>query len=138
MRHIALLLFLFLATTVPRTVRAQGVAEEEMRDMLSQLSGEGWSLFDIKRGLLEPGSARVFGHEIPAGTREILVFAVCDGDCNTIYLEVASESGRIGQNTQSDRPVLTIRGLTGLLGVRITMAQCSAATCAYRAVVLTK
>lgn len=130
--------FCIAAAVAPGAAGAQNVVELEMETVLEELSGQGWRLFEVRRGLLGPEKSEIFGYDIPAGTREIAVFAVCDGDCSRLFLELANASGRLAEATSGDRPLVTASRLSGRVGARLTMARCTAATCAYRVVMLTK
>lgn len=120
---------------VPRMLAAQSI-EARMNAILDQVTG--YTLFEIKRGLLSAGERNVSSYEIPSGS-EVMIFALCDDECSDINLEAASRSGKIAEHLGADaRPLIGIPRHSGLLGVRVTMVRCAAATCAYRVVVLTR
>lgn len=123
-----------LAAATPAAARAQNVVDLLTRAAIEAMGAAGLRLESHSSGSLNNGGTTDIQMQIPNGKSLAGVIGVCDEDCDDLDLTVFSGSGsKLGEDvTPDDAPVVPIQNYSGQIRVRVTMASCTLAPCAYR------
>jgi hypothetical protein len=136
LRRAALLVLPAVLTvaTLPTAARAQNLVDAMTRAAIEAMGAAGLRLEGHRSGSLRDQSATDVEMQIPAGKTVAALIGVCDEDCTDLDLAVFSGSGtKLGEDVDPDNsPLVAVRNHSGPIRVRVTMASCTVAPCAYR------
>lgn len=107
-------------------------AQKYMQGSAGVLIPEEYSLAKVRTGMLGEGESDLI-QVVLNGQRSYMFLGACDDDCTDVDIEVFDgDTLLVGDVQTDDIPLVSVKsGAAGVHTVRLTMAKCSAGTCAW-------